>query len=167
MAVTISCFITMDYQVFTDPTEMDKSQCRKYEFDLESRLTINNLNSSQRTVVFFLAAQDFFDRLVGTPEKLMEFAKRGQLSKASLGALLEPRLRKLFLKVCADLEKLATERCGAKRDPCLEDGCAFTETDETCLNAVLISEGKCLEDCVDAWIGVFQYPKNRIEVWRK
>lgn len=112
-------------------------------------------------------AQDYFDQLVGTPEKLMDFAIKSNLDKATLASLLEPRIRKHFLNTCAVLEKEATDNCGAGGNTCLEDGCAFEGTDETCLNAVLLSEGKCLRECVNVWANKFRYPENRIEIWRK
>jgi len=97
----------------------------------------------------------------------MEFVRKGNLDKASLASLLEPKIRKTFLlDICAVLEKDATNKCKNSGDTCLEDGCAFDGTDEVCLNAVLMSEGKCLKLCIDAWIYIFTSSENRIRVWR-
>ena len=111
-------------------------------------------------------ARNFFDQIVGTPEKLMEFVKTARLSKVSLAALLQPEKRQAFLGMCAVIEKEATDNCGISGSPCLEDGCAFDGTDEVCLNATLLSEGKCLRACTDVWVEMFENPKSRIEAWR-
>lgn len=103
---------------------------------------------------------------IDSPEKLMEFVKTVHLSKASLAALLKPESQQAFLGACAVIEKEATDKCGSSGDPCLEDGCAFEGTNEVCLNAVLLSEEKCLRACTDVWVKIFENPENRIDVWR-
>ena len=178
MGIIISCFVNQDKRVFIAPT-MDKNQCLEYKYDLESRKMFNtnlvaplargSLLPSWMTHVWMYdgVAVDFFDQLVGTPEKLIEFVKKGGLDKASLTALIDPKCRKIFLNGCVVIEKGATIDCATRKDPCLADGCAFEGTDEVCLNAVLLSEGKCLKDCINFWVAMFEYPENRIEVWRK
>lgn len=174
MGVVISCFVDRKGALSLTDCANGNPHLEylrlEFNFDLERR---NIADFSEGHWPFATEQKDyklvseFFDQLVGTPEKLMEFAKTGHLSKASLTALLEPKIRKLFLSTCAIVEKSFTENCGASGSPCLEDGCAFEGTDETCLNAILLSEGKCLKVCVDLWVNEFKYPENRIEVWRK
>ncbi len=178
MGATIPCFITKNGQVFSDLKSVKDDYCLEYIFNLENRNFYYNAlrcTSGQNDVVpswaqhlwmYDIVANDFFDNIVGTPEKLMDFALKGNLDKASLVSLLEPRIRKIFLDICAVLEKEATDRCKNSGDPCLEDGCAFEGTDDVCLNAVLMSEGKCLKLCIEAWICIFTSPEDRIKVWR-
>ncbi len=165
---TISCFVSKDYRIVANDK---KDQSREYEFYLEiRRLRIKDYLSIHPFPVEFrhdAVARNFFDERVGTPEKLMEFVKTAHLSKAELAKLLVPEIRQMFLNVCAILEKEATDRCGSSGEPCLEDGCAFEGTNEVCLNAVLLSEGKCLKACIDIWISKFEDPKNRIDIWRR
>ncbi len=132
---TLTCFVTKDYQIAVDGVD-DKSQCLKFGFDLEFR-RLNPFLFGPFSVELRhdAVARNFFDQLVGTPEKLIEFVRKNQLSKTSLTALLEPRIRIMFLSVCAILEKDTTKE-------------------------------KCLKACVDIWADKFQYPENRIEVWR-
>lgn len=170
MGMTLSCFVakngrevrggwvggTVDGQYF------------EFEFDLEfrrSRLTYLPKSALMESM-HWMAANVFFDLRVGTPERLMKFVETAHLSKAELAKLLIPEVGQTFLTVCAVLEKEATDKCGANNDPCLESGCAFEGTDDVCLNAVLLSEGKCLKDCTDIWVKTFENPENRIEIWR-
>ncbi len=151
MSATISCFVTKNEQVLTDSAGVDKNQCLEYKFDLECRiLTYVNFVPDQGSLLpswmqhlwmYDRVAQDYFDQLVGTPEKLIEFAKKGQLSEASLTTLLERRIRKMFISVCEILEKSA--------------------------DLTLSEREECFKTCVDIWVDKFRYPENRIEVWRK
>jgi len=159
---TIPCFINNDGKAILG-CGVGADRRPEYWFDLEQRQIVSSHKSFWDD---YNTAYIFFNRLMGTPKKLMEFAKKGQLNKVSLAVLLKLEYRQEFLGACALIEKEATDKCGAIKDPCLEDGCAFEGTDETCLNAVLLSEGKCLKACTDVWIAIFQYPQNRIETWR-
>lgn len=169
MDTTISCFVAKNGRVVVDNKieNVSKNQFFEYEFDLEFRRfrliyypKVYIIESMHRS-----AARNHFDQLVGTPEKLMKFAREAKFSKDGLARLLVSEIRPSFLSVCAVLEKEATNKCGSS-DPCLEDGCAFEGTDEVCLNAVLLSEGKCLKACTDVWINNFKNPENRIEIWK-
>jgi hypothetical protein len=165
----LACFVTEDYRLAIEGKD-DKELGLEYAFDLETRQMLF-VGKSQPAVTRELrhdaVARNYFDQLVGTPEKLIEFAGQDRLSKASLTALLEPRIRGTFLKVCEIYERAATIACGSSGDSCLEDGCAFEGTDETCLNAILLKGGKCLKECVDIWAFKFRDSENRIEVWRR
>ncbi len=165
------CFVTPDYQLALNPNDTRYEDfCLEYIFDLENR-QMCYVGKPEPELVRELrhdaVARNYFDSIVGTPEKLMEFARKDGLSKAAMTALLDPGIRQAFLTLCTIFEKGATGECGANRDPCLESGCAFEGTDETCLNAILLSQGKCLRECVDVWAYKFQDPANRIEIWRK
>jgi hypothetical protein len=168
MFATITCWVTEDYRLAVEDMD-DKELCLEYVFDLETRRMFR-IGKTQPAFMSELrhdaVARNYFDSIVDTPEKLMEFAGKNELQKIALAALLESRVRKIFLAVCAVVERNVTVECG-KADPCLEEGCAFEGTDETCLNAVLLSEGKCLKACIEIWVDKFKYPENRIEVWRK
>lgn len=170
MGTTLSCFVAKnDREVHDDKTnDIMKSQCFEFEFDLELR-RFKLIGMPRSRVIeprHWMAAHDFFDLRVGTPEKLMKFVKTTSLSKAGLAKLLIPEVGQTFLTVCAVLEKEATDSCGSSGDTCLEDGCAFEGTEDICLNAVLLSEGKCLRACTDIWVKTFENPENRIDVWR-
>jgi hypothetical protein len=98
------------------------------------------------------------------PERLVAFARGGPLSKFTLASVLEPHSRQQFLDTCAALEQHFTERCAAKGDFCLEDGCAMDG--ESCLQA-LTREGSGFQQAMAAeWIRLFQIKENRIEGWR-
>ena len=169
MDTTISCFVAKNGQVIVSK-EIDnvmKTECLEYGFDLEFRRfhliycpKFCIIEPMHRTAV-----RNHFDQLVGTPEKLMELARVAHFSKEGLARLLVSEIRPSFFSACAVLEKEATSRCGSS-DPCLEEGCAFEGNDEVCLNAVLLSEGKCLKACTDVWVNNFKNPENRIEIWK-
>ncbi len=174
MATTFSCFVAKNYQVFLEKGAEDNERL-EYQFNLETRGRewTADRNSKPSMIPWIpnlwydREADRFFHLVAGSPEKLMCFVRDGHLSKTSLGVLLIPEARQRFFALCAVIEKDVTTDCGASGDPCLEDGCAFKETDEVCLNAILLSEGKCLKSCIDLWIGMFQNHENRIEVWKK
>jgi hypothetical protein len=165
----LACFVTEDYRLAVEGGD-DKELGLEYVFDLETRQMLfvgKPQPSFTRELRHDAVARNYFDQLVGTPEKLIEFAGQGGLSKALLTSLLEPRIRGTFRKVCEIYERAVTVACGSGGDPCLEDGCAFEGTDETCLNAILLKGGKCLKDCVDVWALKFRDSENRIDVWRR
>ncbi|GEM_PF-3235764 len=172
MAITVSCFVSQGCSLFESKEIKDwlKTQCLEYQFDLELRRVFDVVMPSQYKFLaeasHLQAACHFFDKFFGTPEKLIEFTKTGQLSKIELARLLNPDMRQTFLTVCGIIEKEATDKCGSSGNSCLEDGCAFEGTDETCLNAILLSEGKCLRACTDVWVKLFENPNNRIPIWR-
>jgi hypothetical protein len=100
---------------------------------------------------------------LGSPERLMRFAKAGHLSKFTLASLLEPDSRHRFLEACAALEKRFTEEC-AQGESCLEDGCAMDG--DVCLQAVLKGGSTFRKACAAEWIRMFKSAGNRIEAWR-
>ena len=101
---------------------------------------------------------------LGSPERLMRFAERGQFSKFTLASLLEPNRRQQFLDACAAIEKRFTEECGDHGDTCLADGCAMDG--DVCLQALLKAGDAFQKACAAEWIRVFKIEGNRIEAWR-
>jgi hypothetical protein len=101
---------------------------------------------------------------LGSPDRLMTFAEQGHLSKFMLASLLEPDSRHQFLESVAALEKRFTDECGAKSDPCLEDGCAMDG--EVCLEAVLKAGSPFQLACAAEWIRMFKVEDNRIKAWK-
>ena len=111
-------------------------------------------------------ACNFFNSIVGTPEKLMEFIKTAGLSNSELTKLLSHEAQKTFINLGALLEKEFTEKYRTVDEPCLEDGCAFEETDEICLNATLRLAKEYPKALIEVWARIFKRPENRIRVWK-
>lgn len=111
MGATIFCFVTPDHNIDVDSTG-HKDLRLEYVFDLENRQMyfVGRPGSAfMRELRHDAVARNYFDALVGTPEKLIEFARKGQLNKASLASLLDPRIRETFLSICAIVEKEDTD----------------------------------------------------------
>ena len=159
--MTLFCF--MDNNGSVRP-ESEKDGCLKYEFNLETR-TILEPDNVERPFLHDAVAKNYFDKLVGTPGKLMDFAWEGNLSKLDLASLLLSEKREIYLDVCARFEKALTETCTAKGNPCLEDGCAVSE-EEACLNALLETREVCTRAYASMWIHLFINPENRVPAWR-
>lgn len=108
METIIPCFVSLDNKAVCFDSET-KTSCIKYQFDLRfrqmTRISLTPTMSSLAWLEYDAVAHNFFDQLVGTSEKLIEFAKSGQLNEASLVTLLDSRIREIFLDVCAILEK--------------------------------------------------------------
>jgi hypothetical protein len=92
------------------------------------------------------------------PERLMELARQGSLSKRELAALLAPEKRQAFLDACAALERRYTQDCTATGDPCLEGGCAVEG--EICLEPILRAGADYARACGAEWVKLFGDPDN-------
>ncbi len=124
---------------------LDAHVCDTYRFDLAARrlLVDRGKPASDR------AAQAYWDRHVGTPDKLMVFAAEGRLTKQVLGSLLGADDRLAYRETCAVIEKQYTDDCAAKNDPCLEEGCAVEG--EICLEPLLRAGPEFHRACGAAW----------------
>lgn len=142
---------------------MDETECQKYRFDLTARQFLVD-----RAVPFgAIAAHEYLDERVGTPEKLMQFAEEGHLSKDVLVHLLDPESRPAFLDACLVLEKRYTEECAARNDPCLESGCSIDQsTGEICLQPLMRAGREYQKACAAEWVKIFRNPGNRIAPWK-
>ena len=78
--------------------------------------------------------------------------------------LLISEQRRAYLDACAVIEKTYTDACAAKKDPCLETGCAVEG--ETCLEPLLSAGPDYRKACAAEWIKLFKTPDNRIASWR-
>ena len=159
--MTLFCFVNDNGSI---RPESEKDGCLKYEFNLKTR-TILKPDNVERPFLRDAVAKNHFDKLVGTPEKLMGFAWEGNLSKLDLASLLLPDKKKIYLDVCARFEKALTETCAAKSNPCLEDSCAVSE-EEACLNSLLETREVYTRTYTSLWIHLFVNPENRIPAWR-
>jgi hypothetical protein len=139
---------------------LDENACQTYRFDLINR----RLLTDRGTPAGDRAAHTYVDRCVGTPERLVQFAAEGHLSKAVLMNLVPPDKRKAFVDACAVVEKTYTDDCAAKNDPCLESGCAVE--DEICLQPLLRAGIEYQKSCAAEWIKLFADPRNRIDAWK-
>lgn len=145
--------------------------CQTYRFNLVTREIFNDSPGSVNP--FFAkttrdkVAKDFFDASVGTPEKLMEFLKTNPLPKLVLAELLDYQARSFYLNACGGLERLITEYCASKvSEHCIPGaGCPFVE-DGSCTEACNRDGPFYAKGCVNLWLELFKYPKNRIPVWR-
>lgn len=140
---------------------LDESACTTYRFDLALRrlLTDRGQDASDR------AAREFVDTRLGTPEKLMAFAREGRLSKQTLANLLTHDERQRYLDACARIERMYTDDCAAKNDPCLASGCAVEG--EGCLEAVLNGGVGYQQACAADWIERFASRRHRVEAWQR
>lgn len=102
---------------------------------------------------------------VGTPERVIEMARQGRLSKQALAQFLTPDARKSYLETCAAIERRFTEACGASGDPCLASGCAFEGEDEQCLQPLLNAGITYYQACGEAFAKMFADPHNRSAAW--
>jgi hypothetical protein len=138
---------------------LDAQACDTYRFDLTARrlLTDRGRPASDR------AALAYWDRHVGSPEKLMTFAAEGRLTKQVLGRLLGADNALAYLDACTVIEKQYTADCAAKDDPCLESGCAVEG--EICLEPLLRAGREYHKACGAAWRTLFEDPQHRTKAW--
>lgn len=138
---------------------LDAHVCDTYRFDLSERrlLVDRGTPGSDR------AAQAYWDRHVGTPERLMTFAAEGRLTKQVLGSLLGADDALTYRNACAVIERQYTEDCTAKKDPCLEPGCAAEG--EICLEPLLRAGLEYHRACGAAWKLLFADPRHRTQAW--
>jgi|ERR1051325_1021363 hypothetical protein len=96
---------------------------------------------------------------VGSPERVMQLATEGRLSKQALAQFLSVDKRPEFLDACAQIEKGYTEACTAAADPCLEGGCALEG--EICLQPLVAHGLEYYQACGIAFTKLFADPRNR------
>jgi len=138
---------------------LEAHECETYRFDLAAR----RLRVDRGTPDSDRAAHDYWDRQVGSPEKLMAFAAEGHLTKLVLGSLLGAADTPAYLDACTVIEKRYTAECTAKPDPCLESGCALEG--EVCLEPLLRAGAEYHRACAGAWKIQFADPRHRIQAW--
>ena len=137
---------------------LDADVCEAYRFDLAAR----QLQVDRGKPASDRAARAYWDRHVGTPDKLMAFAAEGRLTKQVLGSLLDADKALAYGNACADIEKRYTDECGGN-DPCLEEGCAVEG--EICLEPLLRAGLEYHRACGAAWTRLFADPRHRTEAW--
>ena len=99
------------------------------------------------------------DDILDTPERLMDLATKGRLSKHALATFLAIQPRQAFLEACAAIEKKYTEQCAAANDPCLESGCSMDG--EVCLEPLARSGTEYHKACAAEWVKLFANRENR------
>jgi hypothetical protein len=171
MVGTIYCLVDTGDKVYVEDgaesyadvaadCEVDENACQKYRFDLTNRRLVVDRGkpASQRTV------RTYLDQYVGTPDRLIDFAKAGHLPKGALVNLLDTDNRQAYLDACAVIEKKYTEDCTATSDSCLESGCAVEG--EICLQPLLRAGIEYHRACAAEWIKLFADPRNRVDAWK-
>jgi hypothetical protein len=140
---------------------LDALVCEAYRFDLAARrlLVDRGKPASDR------AAQAYWDRHVGTPDKLMVFAAEGRLPKQVLASLLGADDALAYRNACAVIEKQYTNDCPTKNGPCLEEGCAVDGEGENCLEPLLRAGPEFHRACGAAWTRLFEDPRHRTQAW--
>ena len=96
-----------------------------------------------------------------TPERLMQYAEDGRLTKHALATLLTAEPRRRFLEACTAIERKYTEECTATKDPCLESGCALEG--EVCLEPILRAGTAYHKACAAEWARLYADPGNRTD----
>jgi hypothetical protein len=138
---------------------LDADLCCAYRFDLATRRLLVDRGSPAGDRV----AQAYWDRHVGSPDRLMTFAAEGRLTKQVLCSLLDAGDRPAYLEACTIIEKRFTAACTAKHDPCLESGCALEG--EVCLEPLLRAGREYHRACGAAWGALFEDPHHRTRAW--
>jgi hypothetical protein len=133
---------------------------RPRPFDLAARRVLNHAAAPPTGE----AERPFAAADLGSPERLMQIACEGRLPKQALAGLLRAESRQRYLKACADIERKYTEACTAKKDPCLESGCAVEG--EICLQPLLRAGVDYQKACAAEWLKLFRNPANRIDAWK-
>lgn len=139
-----------------------EGECQEYRFDQVTRRLIVD----RATPASALAAQDYVNQRLGSPERLMRFAEEGHLTKHVLANFLSAENRSPYLETCARIERTYTEACTAKNDPCLESGCSVEGEDEICLQPLLNAGLEYHQACAAEWIKLFRTATNRIDAWK-
>lgn len=142
---------------------LTEGTCKKYRFDLTTR----RLFADRASPVGTTAVRAYLDQRVGTPERLMQFAEDGHLSKGALASLLTLESRRPYLDSCENLERTYTEACAANDDPCLESGCSMDLTEgEICLQPLLRAGVDYPRACTAEWVKIFRTRQNRTDAWK-
>jgi hypothetical protein len=140
---------------------LDPHLCETYRFDLAARrlLVDRGRPASDR------AALVYWEQQVGSPERLMNFAAEGHLTKQLLGSFLGAEDAEAYLDACTVIEKRYTADCTSKNDPCLESGCALEG--EVCLEPLLTAGLDYHKACAAAWRILFEDPRHRTQAWMR
>lgn len=174
MTGTICCLVDPNGKVYVkDGAEsyaevaaacgLTEGECEKYRFNLTTR----RLFADRATPVNTTVVRIYLDQRMATPEKLMQFAEEGHLSKDVLASLLNLESRRSYLDSCANVEKTYTEACAAKDDPCLASGCSMDQVEgDICLQPLLNAGADYHKACATEWVKVFRSPQNRTDAWR-
>ncbi len=86
-------------------------------------------------------------------EQMMRLAEEGQVPKEILANRLTPERRKIYLDMCAEVERHYSRACDSSGDPCLESGCSIDhEHGEACLQPLLRAETAYLKACGAEWV---------------
>jgi hypothetical protein len=142
---------------------LNERDCQTYRFDLADR----QLLTDRATPASANAAQTYLNQRVGTPERLMQFAEDGHVSKGVLANLLDVEARQPYLEACAAIEQKYTKECAAKKDPCLESGCSIDQAaGEVCLQPLLNAGVEYHKACAAEWTKLFRRPQNRVDAWK-
>lgn len=137
---------------------LDAALCQAYRFNLAAR----RLQVDHGRPASDRAARAYWDRHVGSPEKLMTYAAEGRLTKQILGSLLGADDQLAYHDACTIIEKQYTADCAAK-DTCLESGCAVEA--EICLEPLLRAGRGYFMACGAAWRTLFEDPRHRTQAW--
>jgi hypothetical protein len=142
---------------------LNEKTCEQYRFDLVNR----QLLADRGTPPGDRTARAFFERSVGTPERLTRFAADGHLTKDTMAHLIVPEKRREYIEACSVMEMAYTRACKASGDPCLESGCSIDhEHGETCLQPILNAGVEYHQKCAAEWARFFADPRNRIDAWK-
>src|SRR3989344_2197595 len=102
----ISCLVAKDGDALFPQPHLENS-CLKYKFSLEKRgIVLEHYGKPFPAANYHhQAARNYFDELVGTPEKLMTFIKNNFLPKDELAKLFSSEAREFYLERCACFER--------------------------------------------------------------
>jgi len=139
---------------------LDEATCDEYRFDLETRSIRVDKGSSKG----LSAVREYLGARLGSPGKLMNFARAGGLTKESLASLLAPGSKRAYLTACAAIEKAYTDQCAPSTGACLESGCSVEG--EVCLQPLLRAGADYHKACGAEWVKLFGDPANRVDAWK-
>jgi hypothetical protein len=185
MSEMISCLVNRKCKVYTQDGVHSHSglakifgikqdKCLAYEFDLVERQLVQDFDMDgvpfKPKASHDLAAQEFFNRCAGTPERLIAYVRRGNWDDALLSLLLT------FVAE-GKLDK-ALDAAGKRYDECLNIAskkCEKALTGPTQKYVLACEEYRKVQAavekrynmaCAQAWIKLFRNPRNRIPAWR-
>jgi hypothetical protein len=138
---------------------LDEPLCHEFRFDLETRRLLVDRGTPEGVQT----VRAYLDERLGTPEKLMQFARDGGLAKHSLTRLLARDRQASYLDACAAIERTWTEQCPPASGPCLESGCALEG--QICLQPLLRAATRYRQVCGAEWASIFSNPLNRVGSW--
>jgi hypothetical protein len=186
MSEMISCLVNRKCKVYTQDGVHSHSglakifgikqdKCLAYEFDLVERQLVQDFDMDgvpfKPKASHDLAAQEFFNRCAGTPERLIAYVRRGNWDDALLSLLLTFVAWKKLDGVLDAADKRYNKTIDVADKKCSKALVVSTVQEYTLAykkykKVVAAAEKRYDKACMQAWVKLFRNPRNRIPAWR-